>query len=236
MVRRMGTEVLLAQLIALVERAPDFEDYSPTSKDHLIWLGQAHALILRWNNVESIFFSSAADSLPLNSLRDSNVAKIFGIVQRAIADLELKVPDNTSTVFGAGEVYDFFRALNKIIASAEKSLFIVDPYLDDTIFHNYLTSRKSDVNVRLLLTKNAEQLKIAEEKYIQQYGDVIQIRKTKAVHDRIIFVDTFVCWVLGQSLKDAAKAKPTYLAPLAPDVVQAKLQDYNDIWINANGI
>ncbi len=229
----MEPEVLLAQLRALFERAPDFELYSPASKDHLIWLGQAHALISKWNRFEAVSFQSASDMLPMDLFRANHVAKIFGIIQRAIADLELQVPDNASTVFGAGEVYDIFRALNEVISSAEKSIFIVDPYLDDTVFNHYLTSRKLEVKVRLLLTNNADQLKPAAEKYNQQFGDVVEVRKSKAVHDRVIFVDDYVCWVLGQSLKDAAKAKPTYLAPLSPDVVQAKLQGYHDIWANA---
>ena len=232
----MEPEVLLAQLRALFERAPDFELYSPTSREHMVWLGQAHALISRWNRLEASSFQSASDFLPMELIRENNVAKLFGIIQRAIADLELQVPDNTRTVFKSGEVYDVFRALNEVISSAEKSIFIIDPYLDDSVFNHYLTSRKPEVKVRLLLSKNADQLKAAAEKYNQQFGNVVEIRKTKAVHDRVIFLDGYVCWVLGQSLKDAAKAKPTYLAPLAPDVVQAKLQDYEDIWASANEI
>lgn len=232
----MEPEVLLAQLRALFERAPDFDEYTPTSKEHMIWLGQAHALISRWNWIEASSFQSAADFLPMDLLRANNVAKIFGVIQRAIADLELQVPDATQTVFGAGEVYNIFRALNEVIASAEKSIFIIDPYLDDTVFKHYLASRKPDVSVRLLLTKNADQLKPAAEKYIVQFGDVSEIKKTKAVHDRVIFIDGYVCWVLGQSLKDAAKAKPTYLAPLSPDVISAKLEEYEGIWANASKI
>lgn len=232
----MGPEVLLAQLRALIERAPDFEHYSPISRDHIVWLGQAHALISRWDRLEAISIQSASDFLPIELVRGNNVAKIFCVIQRAIADLELVVPDNTRTVFKAGEVYDMFRALNEVISSAEKSIFIIDPYLDDSIFNHYLTSKKPEVKVRLLLSKNADQLKAAADKYNQQFGGVVEIRKTNAVHDRVVFIDDYVCWVLGQSLKDAAKAKPTYLAPLSPDVVQAKLQDYNDIWGSANEI
>lgn len=232
----MEPVVLLAQLRSLFERAPDFGLYSPTSKEHMIWLGQAHALISRWDRLEASSLQNSSDFLPVDLVRAQNIAKIFGIVQRAIADLELKVPDNTRAVFGAGEVYDIFRVLNEVISSAEKSIFIIDPYLDDSIFSHYLTSRRPNVEVRLLLSKNASQLKLATEKYNQQHGNVVETRKTKAVHDRVIFVDDYVCWVLGQSLKDAAKAKPTYLVPLAPDVVQAKLQDYNEIWKGATEI
>lgn len=232
----MGPEVLLAQLRALIERAPDFQLYSPTSIDHMVWLGQSHALIARWDKMAAISLQSASDCLTFELTRASNIAKILGIIHRAIADLELIVPDNTRTVFKAGEVYDVFRALNEVISSAEKSIFIIDPYLDDTVFNHYITSRKPEVKVRLLFSKNADQLKGAADKYNQQFGGVLEIRKSKAIHDRVVFLDDYICWVLGQSLKDAAKAKPTYLAPLAPDVVQAKLQDYNDIWGSASEI
>jgi hypothetical protein len=232
----MKPEVLLAQLRALFERAPDFEQYSATSRDHMIWLGQAHALVSRWNTLEAVSFKSASDFLPMELVRDNNVAKVFGIIQRAIADLELQIPDSPSSVFGVGEVYDIFRALNEVISSAEKSIFIIDPYLDGSVFDHYLTARKPEVSVRLLLTKKANELKPAVEKYISQHGPVLEVKKSRAVHDRVIFIDNYVCWVLGQSLKDAAKAKPTYLAPLAPDVVPAKLKDYEDIWAEANEI
>jgi hypothetical protein len=42
--------------------------------------------------------------------------------------------------------------------------------------------------------------------------------------------------VLGQSIKDAAKTKPTYLAPLASDAAQLKKADYEQIWSAASPI
>jgi hypothetical protein len=232
----MEPEVLLAQLRALLERVPDFEQYSPLSREHSLWLGQAYALVAQWDNVQAIMLQVAADALPIEIVRDQNLATILGAVNRAIADLELKVPEKGKVAFAAGEVYDFFQELNGVIGSAEKSIFIVDPYLDASVFDHYLNSRKPEVNVRLLLSKNPENVKPAAEKYRQQYGDVLEIRMSNKIHDRVIFVDRYVCWIVGQSLKDAAKAKPTYLAPLAPDVVPAKLDDYESIWAEAQAI
>lgn len=230
----MEPHILLAQLRSLLERAPDIELYSPTSKDHMTWLAQGHALILRWNALEAISFKSSCDFLSMSATRQINVSKIFGIMHRAIADLELQVPTEMEVSFGAGSVYDFFKALNKVVASAEKSLLIIDPYLDETVFDHYLNSRNTDVQVRLLVNKNAEQLLPASKKYIAQFGDVLEIRKSKNIHDRVIFVDGYVCWLIGQSVKDAAKAKPTYLVQLPPDIVSSKLENYEEIWNSAN--
>lgn len=232
----MEPPILLAQLRALMERAPDLARYSPLSREHQIWLGQAHALVSRWNSLEAISLKSASDFLSMELVRDNNIGKIFGILHRAIADLEIQVPTETEVSFGAGDVYDFFKALNKVVSSAEASLFIVDPYLDETVFDHYLSARKPEVNVRLMLNHKAESILPAATKYVAQHGQILEIRKSKSLHDRVVFVDGYVCWVIGQSVKDAAKAKPTYLVQLPPDVVPAKLENYEQIWASANAL
>ena len=231
----MTPEILLAQLQALLERAPDFDQYLPSSREHAVWCGQAFALVTRWSKPDGIFLGVASDHLSSEIVRPGNVGQIFGILHRAIADLELEVPDQEKVLFAAGEVYDFFRKLNKVIESAETSIFIVDPYLHHTVFDHYLNSRKPDVTVRLLLKADADTIKPAAEKYVQQHGKVLEIRTSNKIHDRVIFID-HMCWVVGQSLKDAAKAKPTYLTPLPPDVITDKLHVYEAIWVEASSI
>ena len=229
----MEPEILLAQLRALIERAPDLDAYSPSSIEHQVWLGQAHALISRWDNLAAMSFKGDCNFLSNAIMKSASIGNIFGTIHRAIADLEMKVPAEIEVSFGAGKVYDFFRALNKVIASAETSILIVDPYLDHTVFEHYLTSRAENVTVRLLLNRNAEKVIPAAEKYNTQHGAVLEVRKSKTLHDRVIFIDNYVCWVIGQSIQHAAKAKPTYLVQLPPDVVPEKLSNYEGIWASA---
>ena len=229
----MEPAILLAQLRALIERTPDFDTYSPSSREHLVWLGQAHALISRWNRIEAISFKGDCGFLSNELMRVSSIGKIVGSIHRAIADLELEIPADVEVSFGAGEVYNFFQALNKVIASAETSIFIVDPYLDHTVFDHYLASRAEKVSVKLLLNFKSENLIPAAEKYNSQHGNVLELRKSKKLHDRVVFVDGYVCWLIGHSIKDAAKAKPTYLVQLPPDVVPDKLSNYEEIWSSA---
>lgn len=229
----MEPVILLAQLRALIERAPDLKAYSPASKEHHVWLAQVHALIQRWDQLEAISFKGDSNFLSNALMKESSIGKIFGTIYRAIADLELQVPADAKVNFGAGDVYDFFKALNKVISSAEQSILIVDPYLDDKVFDYYLTSRSENVKVRLLVYKDADRLKPAAEKYIAQHGEVLEIRKSKKLHDRIIFIDGYVCWLVGQSIKDAAINKPTYLVQFPPDVAPDKLTNYEEIWESA---
>jgi len=232
----MTPEMLLAQLRALIERIPDFESYSANSKEHRIWLAQAHALISRWDKFAAAELKNAADFLFMDLTRDQNVAKILGTIDRAIADLELSYPSQTQLTFAGGEVYDFFRALGGIVASAESFIFIVDPYLDDSVMDHYISRRGDNVSIKLLLNQYADGVRVAAEKYNSQHGPILEARKSSKLHDRIIFVDQLSCWMMGQSLKDAAKAKPTYIVPLPPDVVPDKLRLYEKIWEDADDL
>ena len=229
----MQPEILLAQLRALIARAPDLRAFSPTSAEHQVWLGQAHALISRWDAVEAVSFKSHCGFLSSRVTKLMGISGIISTLHRAIADLELKVPLEIEVSFGVGEVYNFFLALNRVIKSAEKSIFIIDPYLDYTVVEHYLTSRADNVSVRLLLNHNTEKIITAVGKYNSQHGTVVELRISKTLHDRVIFIDDYVCWLIGQSIKNAAKAKPTYLVPLPPDVVPNKLSHYEGIWSSA---
>jgi hypothetical protein len=230
----MDKAVLLAQLQSLLETAPDFVSYSPGSKEHNVWLAKGHALVSRWKSTQAIYFASASDTLHLSTFRDGSVAKIFGLIHRAIADLELEAPKLKGQGFEPGEVYDFFKALSNLISSATKSIFIIDPYLDEQIFDTYLASLPIGLSVRLLAFQYGNLLKPAVQKFIQQHGVSVDIRICNELHDRIVFVDELSCWVMGQSIRNAAKHKDTYLTPLSADIAKPKLSHYEIIWNNAS--
>lgn len=232
----MDPHVLLAQLRALLARVPDFAAMRGLPMEHTTWLAQAYALVSRWDQFEAIPFKTASDFLIGGLNRDINIAQIFGTIHRAIADLELKVPETKNQVFGPGAVYDFFKALSDLLSSAKTSLLIVDPYMDAQVFDTYLSKAPAGVAIRLLIGRASPDLKAAAEKFVAQYHANIEIRTSTELHDRVIFIDSDVCWVLGQSIKDAAVKKTTYLAPLSPDVAAIKQPLYESIWQQARAI
>jgi hypothetical protein len=115
-------------------------------------------------------------------------------------------------------------------------VFVVDPYLDEQVFDTYLAGISQNVTVRLLAGGHSATLRPAVGKFLAQKPMSIEVRTSKALHDRVVFIDGRTCWVLGQSLKDAAKSKPTYLAPLSSDAAALKQADYERIWIQAVSI
>jgi hypothetical protein len=227
----MDQVVLLAELQALADNVPDFDTFSPTSRTHQEWLGKLHALIQQWNRFEAASFRTSTAGIGYSISRPMAVSGIMGILHRAIADLQATLPTAaTDQSFGPGAVYDFFKALRDLLASAEQSIFIVDPYLDEQIFDTYLAGVASQVEVRLLTYKVNASFSPAVEKFAKQNKMAVEARCSDKIHDRVLFLDGRSCWVLGQSIKDAAKAKPTYLAPLDENTTVLKKTTYEQIW------
>jgi hypothetical protein len=226
----MDNIVLLAEIRATIASMPDFATYTPTSQLHLGWLGKADALLGRWNGIERVPFRMATTQLIVKRLRDFHLGTMLAVLHRAEADLALDVPVSAQQVFGPGAVYDFLKALRDILGSASASLLIVDPYLDAEIFDTYLATVSPQVMVRLLAREYGPALKASVPKFVAQTGANVAIRIAKPLHDRVVFVDGASCWVLGQSIKDAAKKGPTYVAPLAADAASLKYAVYDSIW------
>ena len=232
----MDAVALLAELRALANNVPDFETYSPASRPHAEWLGKTSALLRLWNEYEAVDFNRAANFLGFHITRDSSVTTLLNLLYRAIAELELQVPTLPRQAFGPGAVYDFLKSLRELLASATNEIFIVDPYLDEQIFDSYLSAISRQVSVRLLAREHAVALKPSVQKFASQTSAAVEVRVSKSIHDRVVFLDGRSCWVLGQSIKDAAKSTPTYLAPLSDDAAQLKKDDYERIWTTATAI
>ena len=226
----MTPHVLLEQLRNLLASMPPLEGRGNYTAEQFTWLGRAKALISDWDEFKSIPFNVAVDSLIRNINRHAQYGIILTFIHDVIARLENSLPGNSGQAFGPGAAYDFFVALNDLVASASTQIIIVDPYLDAEVFDGYLQGLSRGVTVRLLTTKYIDNVRVALDKYRAQYGSNIEARISTDLHDRVIFVDAGQCWVLGASIKDAAQKKPTYLAPLSVDVAAQKRAVYEAIW------
>jgi hypothetical protein len=226
----MNSAVLLAELQLMANNIPDFQGFTSTSRQHFEWLGKTHALIARWNSMEANSFSLFSGFLSRPQTREGNLMQLMGILHRALADLQLETPSKPDQAFGPGAVYDFFKALRDLLSTASQTVMVVDPYLDDQVFDTYISGISSTASVKLLTTKAGEQFRPALDKYRSQHSQDIEARKTKAIHDRVVMIDGNSCWVLGQSINNAAKSKPTYIAPVSPDTAAEKIRTYQEIW------
>ncbi len=129
--------------------------------------------------------------------------------------------------YDAGDEYAFYQDLRDIMAKANSDIFIVDNYLNTEFFDLYVATVKAGVTLRIMTDQVRGNLGAVAQKYANSYP--IELRSSPDVHDRHIFVDNR-CWAVGQSIKDAAKKKPTYMVELSAALVPAMRNIYEDIW------
>ena len=85
----------------------------------------------------------------------------------------------------------------------------------------------------MLTNKIANNVETVAKMYAQ--GRSLQLRSSADIHDRTLWVDRRG-WVIGQSIKDAAKKKPTYIVELEEPVLTACRHAYGRIWATATAV
>jgi len=142
------------------------------------------------------------------------------------------VSKSKQKIYSQFENYDFYRDLNKIIKNVKKELFVVDSYVDEQLIDLYLADVPISVNIRILTNRPQNNFLHVAKKYLNKPGRKFEVRKSSNCHDRLVCIDD-ICYVFGQSIKDAANKKPTYLLPLENDEMKKANED---IWGNASKI
>ncbi|HET9130313.1 MAG TPA: hypothetical protein VFO86_05155 [Terriglobia bacterium] len=229
----MNKLALLEELRALGETAPSFDHCTPTSQIQQRWLGKGYALLTMWNMEEANTFKASMDVLGAELLRANGLTKIFGILYRAIADLEMQPTTAGAGASGPGAAYDFAKVLKELLASAAELILIVDPAPDEQFFAGFLSTVQPKVIVQLLVREKAEALKSAMDAFVAQKNISIELRESNRVHDRIVCIDGRSCWIAGQPMKVSVRSRQSYLAPLPYEVAKHKLDYYQDAWQSA---
>ena len=139
----------------------------------------------------------------------TRVAAYDGAVRNALSELKLLVPEpEIKGTYEPGDEYAFYRDLKGVLTAAQQEVFIIDNYLNTEIFELYADVIPRGVSVRMLTDQSRGNLIAVAQKYATR--GKFELRSSQDVHDRVVFVDGR-CWVIGQSIKDAAKKKPTYM-------------------------
>ncbi len=148
-----------------------------------------------------------------------------------IEELEMSLPESEiKGVYEPGQEYEFYKGIKTILGFATQELFVVDPYLSKEIFETYADSISRTVKFRLLGANIPSDVVTLGQKYAG--GQNFQLRSSNSIHDRMIFVDQRV-WACGQSLKDAAKKKPTYIVEIDEALMRLV---YEAIWAASQAI
>ena len=116
--------------------------------------------------------------------------------------LKTNLPPNEG-IFYDGQIFDAYQFVSKIIKSAQKSVILIDNYMDENVLM-LLAKRNNKVKATIYTNKVDQQLKQDIEKHNMQYSP-IAIEIFKKSHDRFLIIDNSLVYHIGASLKDLGK-------------------------------
>ena len=129
-------------------------------------------------------------------ITDEKIKQVFKALQnRSLAP--------TQGVFFDGQVFDAYLFVNKIIQQAEKSIVLIDNYIDESVL-TLLSKRDKNVSATIYTNQVNKQLKLDLAKHNAQYPE-IEIKILAECHDRFVVIDNKDLYHIGASLKDLGK-------------------------------
>jgi len=105
-------------------------------------------------------------------------------------------------IFYDGQMFDAYTFVSNLIRSAEKSITLIDNYIDETVL-NMFSKVKLGVQIHIYTKRISTQLQLDIQKYNSQYKPIVVKEFTQA-HDRFLIIDKSV-YHFGASLKDLGK-------------------------------
>jgi hypothetical protein len=145
-----------------------------------------------------------------NSLIDQRLNKLerkqidseikFEEIFKALENKNLK-PDKG--IFFDGEIFDAYTFVSEIIRKAEKSIILIDNYIDDTVL-TLFSKRQKGVNITIYTKEISKQLQLDIDKFNAQYP-TIEAKILKDSHDCFLIIDETELHHIGASLKDLGK-------------------------------
>ncbi len=124
----------------------------------------------------------------------------FEQIFKAIEDKSIKTKQG---IFYDGQVFDAYIFISDLIKSANKSILLIDNYIDETVLQLF-TKRNKNVPVSIF-SKNITKILLQDlEKHNTQYPK-IELKKFTKAHDRFLIIDEITVYHFGASLKDLGK-------------------------------
>ena len=239
--RALDDEALFKQLQALLNTMPDFQNLNDDTRR---WLGRLSALVSETGSVvDQVAVTTHTSRLQSPQLRAHSVAEIKNILFRALASAELGAPSGAQGAFiAAGNQFDAFSAVAKILAEANSGILLVDPYMDATILTDFAVLAPEGVPVRLLADQASVKpsLAAAVPKWLTQHGGArpleVRVAAPRSLHDRSIQIDATDAWIATQSFKDLASRSPASLSRLDGEAGKLKIDAYEAIWSKSTRI
>ena len=106
-------------------------------------------------------------------------------------------------IFFEGQIYDAFSLLVSLVGKAEKSIVLIDNYVD-VVTLNILAKKKDGVDVTIYTVRRTRLASQDIVNFNSQYP-TLTVNYTGVFHDRFLIIDEETAYHIGASIKDAGK-------------------------------
>ena len=154
------------------------------------------------------------------------------VLQSAVKQLRWQLADPSQVFLPAGSQHDAYVEIRNIVQTASTEIFIVDPYVDDTLWQ-LLTNLPPAAKVRVLTEQMKGDFSLEAKKFVAQHGNTVEIRQTSQYHDRFIITDGKRCWHLGASIKDTGNKTCAISEFLQAEILNFVKTDAETRWAGA---
>lgn len=106
-------------------------------------------------------------------------------------------------IFFEGQIYDAFSLLVSLVEKAEKSIVLIDNYVDVGTL-NIIAKKKYGVDVTIYTVRRTRLVSQDIANFNSQYP-TLTVNYTEVFHDRFLIIDEETAYHIGASIKDAGK-------------------------------
>jgi hypothetical protein len=224
-------EKLLVELEDTIRTQPPQGTLRHNTPENRQWIGRAVAAVATWDVGAGVQAREYAGFLRQTGNRQAyeQGGRLLDLLYEVQAVVRLRTIGPVNTAIGQGLVFDYFDEIRKIIETANKDVFFIDPYLEADFVSRYLPHVRAAVTIRLLTRERITTLLPAVTAFAQQSQASIEVRTASGFHDRYVIVDGAACYQSGASFKDGARNAPTTVTQVG-DAFTAVRDTYESIW------
>lgn len=159
------------------------------------YIASNELLYKKVNDLEKHFIESDIQHKAFQQKTDQRFKEVFDYIAQH--------QESNQKIFFDGQIFDAFSLLAEIVSQANKSIILIDGYVDIGTL-NILSKKKKAVDVCIYTFSNTKLSAQDITNFNAQYPK-LEVRYTRAFHDRFLILDNTKVYHIGASLKDAGK-------------------------------
>ncbi|WP_374643849.1 hypothetical protein [Tabrizicola sp.] len=237
MKQAISPEQLLALAHAAIREAPAFDYDGRYGEAEQKWLGRVAALLEAAGSLVLLtsFRLARANLQSYSHSRTELLQPLYDLMSQ----LELRLPAELQGAFiAAGDTWNGYAALVRIMQREADDLLIVDPYVSGGVFTDLVPHIVASRSVRIL-TAAQPKLQPALLASSQKWNTTpnrstpeveTRLAPDGSLHDRLIILDGEEVWLVSQSLKDIGKRSAASLTRADPELASMKSDAYDVLW------